>query len=157
METYCEEGHDICSVKGRHNFNEIATKTYACKQCRSQASICSSCGFVCKYSSTMFDHILDDHNGTHGIFVETNEDVFYLTVEYLPGLEHLLYLECGGPEMVSQESAFYPKKDRYDALMSLYEKVYSCIFCEAEFECLPTKELFNSHLKKCPGLITLAG
>ena len=147
-DVYCPVDNSIVQKTYDPRFNKHATKSYLCNACGAGMGLCVVCGEVTLGFLGAEDHIESIHGRGQRVEINTGKTIVYKRLSTFPGLNHLLYLKQSNqtPERVDVASIS-------DAPNLIHKKDYFCIFCDAGFDCLPSKEMVNVHLsQKCPAL-----
>lgn len=65
--------------------------------------------------------------------------------------QQILIFVCDSPQILFLSKMFPENytEDRYTTVALLSNSQYECIFCDGEFDVLPTAEILLSHLKLC--------
>ncbi len=121
--------------------SDSAIKRFKCGLCRNVLEFCVTCRKI-TYSYSIINHLLDEHGGS--TYVRINIDGL-LIFKNAVHIGHLSYLYS----YTHNNTIMYDRNNCYDEnyIINLaHTKVYYCVFCHAEFDCLPSKEMMEIHI-----------
>lgn len=132
-------------------FDGIATKRYHCKRCNNLIDFCIACNSAIKHVSVA-EHLVAVHGSSACIKTNMDDCISYKSID-IAGLEYMMYLKCRArmPKYIIQDYTSY--YDKYDIINIAHKKSYFCIFCDGEFDCLPTVDGLLRHLNVCASIL----
>ena len=146
----CHKSHPITKVNNPDGLCEYVFNSYTCAMCMRYIYVCA----VCKSKFCSFveshGHLMTHHDGNHYLRNKVYNYTYLIEKYKFPGLEYLRYLYA--PFENANRRITYLSADnheKYDIVKLSYMRDYFCIFCGTTFDCLPTKELVNNHLRGC--------
>lgn len=121
--------------------SDSAIKRFKCSLCGNVMQYCVACR-VMMYGFNMIHHLFEDHGGSTYVSINIDGVLIFKQAVYI---SYLVYLRT----YTYNSKVMYDSTDYYDEnyMINLaHTKVYYCVFCNAEFDCLPSKEMINKHI-----------
>lgn len=150
----CQKDHTVIKANNVSGLCKYVFTSYVCIICAKYIHICMACRGKTYSVAESHGHLLTCHDGNHYLRNKVYNYTYLIEKDKLPGLEYLRYLDTPIERRSLSTYLSADKHEKYDMVKLSYMKDHFCIFCRDIFDCLPTEELMNNHLRNCSALMS---